>query len=142
MRWFRLLALKFARPEIEASQALDQARQARAALEIANASLQRENEYLRQQFETAIAAERRALHMVANVGMQSKFGITPYPDAPGLPEEGANKPSEQMQPATMQGIDIVKNHRANAVKEYRERANRGEQLPMSVEQFEQYAGAL
>ncbi len=142
MRWFRLLALRWAQPEIESSHALERERQARAALEIANASLQRENEYLRQQFETAISAERSALRLLANVGMQSKFGITPYPEAPGLPENGENKVSEQMESPRIQGIDMVKSARANFIKDYKERHGKGESLPIPIEQIEQFVAAL
>lgn len=142
MRWFRLLALRFARPEIEASQALDRERQARAALEVMNASLQRENEFLRQEFGKAVEAERRALHMVANIGMQSKYGITPYPDDPGLQENGELKPSEQIQTRQMQGVDMVAAARRTFVDDYKARAARGEKLPIPPDQIEQYVASL
>ena len=107
-----------------------------------NASLQRENEFLRQEFGKAVEAERRALHMVANIGMQSKYGITPYPDDPGLLERGEVKPSEQVETRPMQGVDMVAAARQRFVDDYKKRAASGESLPIPPEQIEQYVASL
>lgn len=120
----------------QVEQALEEERRARAALEITNASLQRENEFLRTQFQAALENERNTLKMLANISMQSRYGMTPFPEAKGLPEDGAPQPIEQPS-AKVQGVDIVRDRVSSFVSDYRKKFDKGEVAipPSVIEQF-------
>jgi len=120
----------------ELEKALEDEKWARSSLETTNASLQRENEFLRQHFNTAIENERNTLKMLANVSMQGRYGMTPFPEAKGLPEDG--KVEAVQQPAhTSQGIDIVRERSAHFMNDYKQRFSKGEVgiEPSVIEQF-------
>lgn len=117
---------------------LEDERRSRLQLEASNASLQRENEFLRDRFDRAIENERETLKMLANIGTQSRYGITPYPESKGLPEQGV---TEQPTPARVQGMDIVRERTTQFLNDYEKRFPNGT-APVPVERLREFAAAL
>lgn len=120
----------------EAKVRLQTEERSRANLEISNASLQRENEFAKEQMVRALENERYAVRLLANIQTQSLYGVKPYPDAPGLPDNMTADQPTQEQPVRMQGMDMVNRSRQEFMADARGRLARGESLPVPIEVLE------
>ncbi len=108
----------------------------RSALEISNASLQRENELLRGEMTKALDNERYALRTMVNFNTQANYGVKAYPGNPGLPDNIAGEPAAPQEPARLQGLDMVNRSNHEFLEQARDRVKRGEHLPIPIEQLE------
>ncbi len=115
---------------------LEEEQRSRSALEISNASLQRENELLRSQVATATENERFAMRMMVNFWSQGTYGVKPYPAVPGLPDNTAGEPVAPPEPVRMQGLDMVNRSNQEFLAEARRRQAKGEHLPVPLDQLE------
>lgn len=108
---------------------LEQAQRAHASLEISNASLQRENEFLRDLATRSIENERYALRFQANITMQSTYGVKPYPNEPGLPENVSTPMEPGEAPQRVQGFELAELARRRFVGEIEQRTKDGRIAP-------------
>jgi hypothetical protein len=76
----------YSRRLTELEQALKVEREARLLIEGQLVAQRGEIDYLRETATAAAANERKVYQMQVNVNMQTKYGITPFPEAPAIPD--------------------------------------------------------
>ena len=108
------------RTSAELDNELAMARERALVLETRNAQLEQTIDWMRAQMERALENERYAMRTMANLAMQQRYGVKPYPDAAGMTESVAEPALPEAFTPTRQGVDMVNEARARLLDEYRQ----------------------
>jgi len=90
--WQTFTDLFRSRRILELEKLLAAERESRLLIEGQLVTQRGEIDYLREQAGEALKNERLVYQMQVNVNMQSKFGITPFPAAPAIPDSLTSHP--------------------------------------------------
>lgn len=121
-----------AKPDNELATARERA----LVLETRNAQLEQTIDWMRAQMERALENERYAMRTMANLAMQQRYGVKPYPDAAGMTESVAEPALPEGFTPTRQGVDMVNEARARLLDEYRQAYPKGDG-PIPLQQLEE-----
>lgn len=104
----------------ELEQQIAEMQTAQARLQASNEHLSSANEQMREWVKEARQGEVNALKMLVNMGLGRAFSVTPYPDAPHLPEQDLSADGPQMSPEIVQVRDLSRQANARFWEQYRE----------------------